>query len=157
MKRYLFTVILFVVCAVSNAQSLTFEELLNLTGMTDEQANYFLTVSKGFKSTGLQVLNGKNEYQYKSNSSAPGKTETVTIDVSTNNTGAKTLRVVTYNTLQEQDINNLLAEAKKSSLTIVFQGSDANKNIYRFDNSLFRASISLSIDKKYGSVEVQQR
>jgi hypothetical protein len=46
---------------------------------------------------------------------------------------------------------------KRSTLNLVFKGSDLNKNFYRFDNSLFRANISLSFDKKSGTVEVQQK
>ncbi|MEO6851551.1 MAG: hypothetical protein ABI203_01575, partial [Mucilaginibacter sp.] len=66
-------------------------------------------------------------------------------------------RQVNYFTLQEADINAMLAQAKKSTLSLVFQGSDLSSNIYRFDNSLFRASISLGFDKKSGSVQVQEK
>jgi hypothetical protein len=157
MKRYLFAISLFFICAAGQAQSLTFGDLLNLTSMTNDQAHDFLTLSKGFKSTGVQVVDGKNVDQYKITHGTPENLEIVLLGVNSKGPGTNPLRTVTYTTTQEQDINNLLAEAKKSALTLVFQGSDVNKNIYRFDNSLFKASISLSFDKKSGSVEVQQQ
>jgi hypothetical protein len=157
MKRNLFTILLLCIFAGSYAQSLTFEDLLNLTSMTNAQAHDFLTASKGFKSAGFQIVDGKNIEQYKSSRRTPDKTETILIGVNTNGLGGNTRRIVTYLTLLEQDISSFLAEAKRSTLTLIFKGSDLNKNFYRFDNSLFRANISLSFDKKSGTVEVQQK
>ena len=64
---------------------------------------------------------------------------------------------IIYNTAQETDLDNLLAQAKKSNLSLVFQGADMSSNIYRFDNSLFQANISLAFDKKSGNADVQQK
>ena len=144
-------------CICSYAQSLSFEDLLNLTNMSDVQAHDFLLVSKRLKSTGVQLVNGQNMEQYKSTPVTPDKTEFVLLGAIKKGQGGTLTRPVAYSTLQESDINALLAQAKKSTLSLVFQGSDLNKNIYRFDNSLFRVTISISFDKKSGSVEVQQK
>ena|ERR1700754_2857844 len=157
MKRYLLTPLLVFVCLVCHAQSLTFEDLLNLTNMSGTQVHDFLTVSKGFKSTGPQVVGGKSTELYKSTRTTPDKAESVLLGGLAKGAGGNLSRPVTYSVIQETDINNLLTQAKKSSLTLVFQGSDLNKNIFRFDNSLFRASISISFDKKSGTIEVQQK
>jgi hypothetical protein len=157
MKRYLLAVLLFFAVTGSYAQSLSFEDLLNLTNMTSAQVHDFLTISKGFKSAGTQIVDGKSIEQYKSNRGTPDKVETIALGVTAKGAGGNSSRPVTYSTLQDSDINSLLTQAKKSTLTLVFQGSDLYKNIFRFDNSLFRASISLSFDKKSGSVEVQQK
>ncbi|MGZ3750175.1 MAG: hypothetical protein ACXVB0_16770 [Mucilaginibacter sp.] len=157
MKKYLFTILLFFACAGSYAQSLSFEDLLNLTNMQDTKVHDFLTASRGFKPSGSQVMSGKYMVQYKSNRGTPDKTETIVLGASTKGSGGNLIRQVTYSTLLESDINALLAQAKKSTLSLIFQGSDTNKNIYRFDNSLFRATISIAFDKKSGSVELQQK
>jgi len=157
MKRYLFVLLLIFSCAGSYAQSVSFEDLLNLTSMPDVQAHDFLLVSKAFKSAGTQVFSGVSMEQYKSNRGTIDKTETVNLGMLAKGQSGNLSRQVSYYTLQEMDINAMLAQAKKSPLSLVFQGSDLNKNIYRFDNSLFRATISLSFDKKSGSVEVQQK
>ncbi|MDB5134736.1 MAG: hypothetical protein JWP37_1339 [Mucilaginibacter sp.] len=157
-KRYLFAILLLFVCAGSYAQSLSFEDLLNMTNMTGTQVHDFLTTSKGFKPAGTQMVNGRSMDQYKSTGGGtPDKIETVLVGAIVKSMAGSTSRPVSYLTLQESDINALLAQAKKSTLTLVFQGSDQKTYIYRFDNSLFRASISLSFDKKYGSIDVQQK
>jgi hypothetical protein len=156
MKKSLITIILFLAVSSSYAQSLSFEDLLNLTSMSGAQAHDLLTISKDFKSSGQQTVDGKIEDQYKI-MKTPDKTETVLLGEIIKNTAGGLSREVTYLTVQESDINSLLAQAKKTTLSLIFQGSDVNKNIYRFDNSLFRATISLSFDKKWGSVEIAQK
>jgi len=157
MRRPLLTILLLFTCTFIHAQSLSFEDLQNLTNMSSTQAHDFLTASKGFKAEGNQMLNGKSMEQYKLVHGTPDKTETILIGASVKSLAGTSSRPVTYLTYLESDINNLLVQAKKSTMTLVFQGADLKSNIYRFDNSLFRASISLSFDKKSGSVDVQQK
>lgn len=157
MKRYLIPLILLFSCAGSYAQSISFGELLNLTNMTDLQAHNLLIVSKGFKSAGVQTYNGLSMEQFKMVKTMPETEEIVYLGILAKGQGGVLSRQVNYFTLQEADINAMLAQAKKSTLSLVFQGSDLSSNIYRFDNSLFRASISLGFDKKSGSVQVQEK
>ena len=121
MKKYLFTILLIFACAGSYAQSLSFGEMLNLTNMTDTQVHDFLTASKGFKSSGSQMVNGRSYAEYKNNRGTPDKTETILLGASAKGSGGNLSRPVTYYTLQESDINALLAQAKKSTLSLVFQ------------------------------------
>ena len=156
MKKPLLIIFLFFAYQTSVAQSLTFADLINLTGQNNEQAHDFLTTGKGFKQSGGSIADGQPIEEYKSNRPV-NKIETVEIGKGAHTYGGNTLRVVTYTTLNQQDIINLIAEAKKSTLTLVFTGADQNNNIYRFDNSLYRVNITLSFDKKTGTVEVQQK
>jgi hypothetical protein len=158
MKRYLFVVLLFFACTGAYAQSLSFGDLLNLTSMTDAQSRDMLASVKGFKAIGNITLNTKTYLQYtKVTKGTPDKNESVLIGTPIKSaTGILTHEII-FNTTQSSDLDNLLAEAKKSNLTLVFQGADLTSNIYRFDNSLFRASISLAFDKKSGNVDVQQK
>jgi hypothetical protein len=160
MRRYLFIILLFFACSGAYAQSLSFEELLNLTNMTDAQSHDFLTTAKGFKESDAQTFNGRNYQEYKTvkgDADKPDKYETVLIGTEVKTTSGNVAHEIIYNTTDEQDLNNLLAQAKKSNLTLIFQGADQNSNIYRFDNSLFHASISIAFDKKSGNVDVQQK
>ncbi|MFI5160785.1 MAG: hypothetical protein ACHQHN_05880 [Sphingobacteriales bacterium] len=158
MKRYLLAALLFIACTGGYAQSLSFGDLLNLTSMPDAQSHDLLVSSKGFKQGTAQTLNGKTYVQYtKVTKGTPDKNESVLIGTPIKSaTGILTHEII-FNTTQSSDLDNLLAEAKKSNLTLVFQGADQTSNIYRFDNSLFRASISLAFDKKSGNVDVQQK
>jgi hypothetical protein len=158
MKRYLLAVLLFFACSGAYAQSLFFGDLLNLTSMTDAQTHDMLASSKGFKAAGNMTFNGKTYVQYtKLTKGTPDKNESVLVGTSVKSaTGILTHEII-FNTTQSADLDNLLAEAKKSNLSLVFQGADLTSNIYRFDNSLFRASISLAFDKKSGNVDVQQK
>ena len=152
MRKYLLALFLLFACSGVYAQSLSFGDLLNLTSMNDGQSRDLLASGKGFKASGPQTLNGRTYTEYKN-----AKGETVLFGAGIKTTSGNLTHEVIYNTTQESDINNLLSQAKKSTLTLVFQGADLAANIYRFDNSLFRASISLTFDKKSGNVDVQQK
>jgi hypothetical protein len=158
MKRYLFAIVLLFAGAGACAQSVSFGDLLNLTSMTEAQSHDLLAIAKGFKSGGSQTLNGRSYVQYtRVTKGTPDKTESVLIGTAAKSgTGVITHEII-YNTAQEVDLDNLLAQAKKSNLSLIFQGADVSSNIYRFDNSLFRANISLAFDKKSGNVDVQQK
>jgi hypothetical protein len=158
MKRYLLAALLFFACTGAYAQSLSFGDLLNLTGMADAQSRDMLASSKGFKATGNITLNGKTYAQYtRLTKGTPDKNESVLVGAALKNATGVLSHEIIFNTSLAADLDNLLAEAKKSNLTPVFQGADLTSNIYRFDNSLFRASISLAFDKKSGNVDVQQK
>ncbi|HVV53884.1 MAG TPA: hypothetical protein VHC47_01080 [Mucilaginibacter sp.] len=157
MKKIVLAVSLLLTCFLVHAQTLSFGDLLNLTSMNDAQAHDFLTTTKGFMASGTQMLNGRNYELYKLTKADPGKFESVLVGAGAKNTSGDMAHEIIYNATAEQDLENLLAQAKKSTMTLIFQGADQNSNIYRFDNSLFRASISLAFDKKSGNVDVQQK
>jgi hypothetical protein len=157
MKRYLFAILLFCAGSAVHAQSVSFGDLLNLTSMAGAPSHDLL-LAKGFKSAGPQTFSGKTYDQFtKVVKGTPDKTESVLIGAGLKTASGNLTHEIIYNTQQEQDLNNLLAEAKKSNLSLIFQGTDVSSNIYRFDNSLFRAGISLAFDKKSGNVDVQQK
>jgi hypothetical protein len=155
MKKFLLIIILCFAIKAGYSQSLSFTEMLNLTGMNNTQAHDFL-ISKGFKQQGTQVFSGKTYDQYQSGRAA-AQAEYVYVGPGSKTPSGSTQRPISYSTLLASDMDNLLAQAKKSTLTLIFQGADVNKNIFRFDNSLFRASISVAFDKKSGAVDVSQK
>src|SRR5713226_4849702 len=116
MRRYLLiTFLLLFICAGSYAQSLSFEELKDLTNLNNDQAHNYLIVSKGFKKKGKHVYDGRDFEIFKSNRTDPAKVETVSLR-SSEVTSGEVSRQVVYYTLRLQDINALLAQAKKSDM-----------------------------------------
>jgi hypothetical protein len=106
---------------------------------------------------GSQTLNGKTFRLYKSTNNTIDKTETVLVGEGIKTSSGNTSHEVIYNTSQEHDLRNLLAQAKQSNLNLIFQGTNISSDIYRFDNSFFTASVSLAFDKKSGNVDVWQK
>lgn len=156
MKKYLAALCLLFMCRAGKAQNVSFADLINLTAQNNEQAHDFLTDTKGFRQTGNSIVEGQAVQEYKSNRPAT-QAETIEIGKGAHTYGGNTLRVVTYTTLSQQDVINMVAQAKRSTLSLIFTGSDQQNSIYRFDNSLYRVNITLSFDKKAGTVEVQQK
>jgi hypothetical protein len=156
MRKYLLISLLLFAFSGGYAQSLSFDELKNLTNLNSDQVHNYLLVSKGFKGKGRQVFGGRDFEIFKSNRTDPGKVETVSLRSSEVTRGEVT-RQVMYHTLRLQDINALLAQAQQSDMTMIFRGSDKYNNIYRFDNSLFMAVISISHDKKSGTIQVEEK
>jgi hypothetical protein len=157
MKSYLIAVSLCFSCLAGNAQSLSFGELESLTSLTNDQVHNYLLLEKGFKPIGKQQVNGKNFELFSSSRTDPAKAETVFLGESGVHTYGNVSRQVFYKTRRIQDINVILQQAKQSSLALNFVGSDRDKSIYRFDNSLFMALISIGSDKKYGSVQLEEK
>lgn len=155
MKKYFVVLVLLLAIISARAQTVSFADLLNMTSMNNTQVHDFL-LSKGFKPLGTQSFSGKVFDQYKS-SRIPDNQELIFVGQGAKTTNGNTQRALSYSSVLGGDLDNLLGQAKKSSLTLIFQGADVNKNIFRFDNSLFRATISIAFDKKSGSVDVAQK
>ena len=156
-KRYLFVVVLLFGSTISRAQSLSLEELQSLTAMTSDQVHNYLIITKRFKPIGKIVLNGKSYEQFRSNRISPAIAETVSLGQTNQLMSGNTTRQVIYHTLRMQDINSFIAQAKRSTMTLVFQGRDAYQHIFRFDNSLFMAIINVGLDKKSGTVLLDEK
>ena len=157
MRKFLFVLLMCLASMVTYAQSLSFEELANLTNMSEEHAHDYLLVSKGFKAAGTQLFNGRGFDRFISNRVDPVKTEVILLGPTFRTASGNISRKVYYSTLRQADIDAMLAQAKKSTMTLVFEGSDHDKNIYRFDNSLFMAILSIGFDKRYGSVQLEEK
>lgn len=157
MKRFLFAGVLLFAVVVCRAQSLTLEELQGLTAMTTDQVHNFLIISKGFRPLGKIVINGKSYEHFKSNRIDPATAETLALGQSNQLMSGNTTRQVIYRTRRFQDLNSLYTQAKRSTMTLIFEGRDAYQNIYRFDNSLFTTVINVGLDKRSGTVQLDEK
>lgn len=156
-KKYLFVIVLLFAGVMCHAQSLSLEELQSLTAMTSDQMHNYLIITKRFKPLGKTVLNGKSYERFRSNRINPAIAETISLGQTNLMMSGNTTRQVIYHTLRMQDLNSFLTQAKRSSMTLVFQGSDAYQNIFRFDNSLFMTVISVGLDKRSGTVQLDEK
>ena len=156
-KRYLFAGILLFIGMACRAQSLSLDELQGLTAMTTDQVHNFLIINKGFRPLGKIMINGRNYEHFKSNRVEPSIAETLSLGESNHLMSGNTTRQVIYRTLRFQDLNSLYTQAKRSTMTLIFEGRDAYQNIYRFDNSLFSAVINVSLDKRSGTVQLDEK
>lgn len=149
-------VALIMVLADASAQSITFYDLTNLTNLSEGEAHTYLTLGKIFKHQYIDETNGRKEEHFRS-INPKVKEQTVTIGASTVLSNHTVLRSVTYTSRDPQHILNLIAQAKRSNMSMKFQGSDANNNIYIFDNDFYRVAMYISTTENKGSVKIDQK
>lgn len=156
MKKYVLIFFFFSLGKALHAQSITFYDLTNLTNLSDGEAHTYLTLGKVFKHQYIEEVNGKKIEHFRS-VAANEKEQTVTIGVNTILSNGTVLRTINYTTRDPQHILNLIAQAKRGKLEMKFQGSDANNNIYVFDNDFYRVSMYISTTENKGSVKIDQK
>ena len=157
MRRYLFAILLACISSLSYAQSLSFEELQKMTNLTNDQVHNFLIISKGFKSLGKQTHFGRSFEAFESTRPDPKLKETVLLGVAGEMPSGNIGRQVFYYSARMKDIDAILKQARQSSMTMIFDGSDKQQNIYHFNNTLFMAIISVALNKSYGSVQLEEK
>src|SRR5580692_461756 len=98
MKQYLFAVLLFFACTGAYAQSLSFEDMQNLTSMGDAQLRDMLTASKGFQVAGGMTFNGKSYRQYtKVTKGTPDKDESILVGADVKTASGVLTHEIIYN------------------------------------------------------------
>jgi hypothetical protein len=156
MKKYLFVIFLFCMRLNANAQSISFYDLTNLTNLSDGQAHTYLVLGRVFKHQYIEEKDGKKIEHFRSIN--PNVSEqTITIGVNTALSSGVILRSVTYTTRNPQHVLNLIAQAKSGRLTMKFQGSDVDNNIYVFDNDFYHVKMYISTSENKGSVVIEQK
>jgi hypothetical protein len=155
MKKYLLIVLLCGLGFAASAQSITFDDLANLTNLSDGQAHTYLVLGRIFKHQYIEDVNGQTVEHFRS-INPNQKEQTVVIGVSKALSNGTVLRTITYTTRDPQHIVNMIAQARRR-LTMQFQGADAYNNIYVFDNDFYRVSMYISTTENTGSVKIEQK
>jgi hypothetical protein len=156
MKKYFLVALLAFCCVDLLGQSITLNDLTNISNLPNDEAHNYLVVGKGFKKEYLQDVNGNTlEYLHKVN--AGKKQETVIIGEGVKLSNGSTLRTVTYKSQTPQHLFNLITQAKSAGLKMNIQGADAKNNIYLFDNNFFHVSIFVNRANTFGYAEVKQK
>jgi len=156
MKRILLVALLLFCGAGLFAQSVTVNDLANISNLSNAEAHNYLTLGKKFKRQYIQDTNG-NSIEHLNKIGPDNKEETVVIGVGSKLSSGAVLRTVTYTTSTSQHIINLIGQAKHMGLKMSLQGADAKNDIYIFDNDFFHIVIFLNHDNVSGSVEVHQK
>ena len=156
-KKYLAVIALLLMGIMCHAQSLSLAELQSLTVMNDDQLHNYLIISKGFKGLGKTTINGFTYERFRSNRTNPSKAETISVGDNFRGASGNSARKVIYYTPRMEDMDSLYSEAKRSSMTLIFKGADVYQHIFRFDNSLFMATISVSRDRRSGTVQIDEK
>lgn len=156
MKKYLLIASLVFWGVDLFGQSVTINDLTNISNLPNDEAHSYLVLGNGFKKEYLQDVNG-NTLEYLHKIGTDKKEETVIIGVGTKLSNGSTLRTVTYKSQTTQHLFNLITQAKSAGLKMNIQGADAVNNIYLFDNNFFHISIFVNRNNTFGSVEVKQK
>jgi hypothetical protein len=156
MKKY-FLIISLAVCGTDLfGQSVTLNDLTNISNLANDEAHNYLVLGKGFKKEYLQDVNG-NTLEYLHKSGADKKDETVIIGEGTKLSNGATLRTVTYKSQTAKHLFNLITQAKSAGLKMNIQGADAVNNIYLFDNDFFHVAFYVNRNNSFGSVQIKQK
>ncbi len=156
MKKYLFLALLSFSCVNVFGQSITFNDLTNLTNLTNADAHNYLVLAKGFKKDYTQDVDG-NTVEHLHKPGLEHTEESVAVGVALKLSSGATLRTVTYKTSTTKHVFNLITQAKSQGLPMRFQGADSVNNIYQFDNDFFHIVMFISRDNTSGYVEVKQK
>ncbi|HEY9196528.1 MAG TPA: hypothetical protein VIM77_09695 [Mucilaginibacter sp.] len=156
MRRIFFVAIFCFGCTGVFAQSITINDLTNLTNLNNGDAHNYLVLSKGFKKKYIQDVDG-NTVEHLNKTGPEKKEESVAIGVATKLSNGAVLRTVTYKTAITKHIFNLITQAKSAGLAMKFQGVDIVNNIYIFDSDFFHIVMYISRDNSSGFVEVKQK
>ncbi|WP_183557308.1 hypothetical protein [Mucilaginibacter sp. SP1R1] len=156
MKKYLLITLLAFYCGNLFGQSVTLNDLTNISNLPNDEAHNYLVVGKGFRKNYVQDVNS-NTLEYLHKVSADKKEETVIIGEGVKLSNGTILRTVTYKSQTTQHLFNLITQAKNAGLKMNIQGADAMNNIYLFDNNFFHITIFVNRNNNFGSIEIKQK
>ena len=156
MRRYFLILLLFCFNTGSYAQSISFFDLTNLANLSDAQAHNYLTLGKVFKHQYVETVDGKRVEHFRSVGTR-FKEQNITIGVSAILKNGTALHTITYTTFEQQYVVNMIAQAKRSKLTLKFQGIDHDNNIFIFDNEFYRVDMYISTTDNKAMVKVNQK
>ncbi|MDN5287494.1 MAG: hypothetical protein JWR38_3768 [Mucilaginibacter sp.] len=156
MKGYLLIVLLTVCSTNLFGQSVTLNDLTNISNLANDEAHNYLVSGKGFKKEYLQDVNG-NTLEYLHKIGADKKDESIIIGEGTKLSNGTMLRTVTYKSQTAQHLCNLIIQAKNAGLKMNIQGADAINNIYLFDNDFFHITFYINRNNTFGSVQIKQK
>jgi hypothetical protein len=156
MKKYLFLALLSFCGVDLFGQSVTINDLTNISNLSNADAHNYLVLAKGFKKEYTQEVDGRDT-EHLNKVGLDKNQEKVVIGVGTKLSSGTILHTVTYTTTTPVHIFHLITQAKKQGLSMKFQGADSVNNIYLFDNDFFHIVMFINRDNTFGSVEIKQK
>jgi hypothetical protein len=156
MNKYILITLLTFCCANVFGQSITINDLTNISNLPNDEAHKYVVLGKGFKQEYLQGV-GSNTLEHLHKTGTDKKEESLIIGEGAKLSNGNILRTVTYKSQTTQHLFNLITQAKSAGLKMNIQGADAVNNIYLFDNNFFHITILVNRNNTFGSVVVKQK
>jgi|ERR1700744_3171178 len=157
MKKYLFLLPVMLLASLSMyGQSTKFSDLVYFTSLTNQDVYNTLLQSNSFRQDYAIDVNGQ-QIEYFKNITPKPNTEKIVVGNYTKLYNGTILHTVDYTSTDPQHIINMISQAKRYGLNMVFHGADESNNIYLFDNSFYQVSIYLRRDQTSGMVEIKQK
>ncbi len=148
---------LLLLCSLSlHAQSVSFNNLVYFTSLTNGEVHQFLLQGDAFRQDYTENINGL-DLEFFKNINAKPNTEKLITGNSTKLADGTILHMVQYTSTNSQFIISMISQAKRYGLELKFRGVDATNNIYLYDNDFYHVSIFLKRDQSSGLVEVKQK
>ena len=157
MKKYLFLLPVMLLASLSMyGQSTKFSDLVYFTSLKNQDVHNTLLQGSSFRQDYAIDVNGQ-QIEYFKNITQKPNTEKIVVGNYTKLYNGTILRTIDYTSSDPQHIINMISQAKRYGLNMVFHGADESNNIYLFDNSFYQVSIYLRRDQTSGMVEIKQK
>jgi hypothetical protein len=157
MKKYLFLLPLLLLGSTAMyAQSIKFNELVSIAGLSNDGVYASLKQNGNFKQDYAEQVDGYPMEYFKNTGPKPNS-ERITSGFYTKLYNGTVLRTLDYTSTDVQNIINMIGQAKRYGLEMQFRGVDETNNIYLYSNSFYQVSIYLRRDQTSGVVEIKQK
>lgn len=156
MKKLLLTIAVYLCCAHAFGQTINLLNIVNLTGLNNDQASSTLTANKAWALQFGEEVNGFVVEHYQTTATKTKK-ETLIIGQGTKTQNGGVLRTVSYISPNTQDVINLTGQAKGLGLIQNFRGSDRSDNIYIYESILYHMVVRISLNNDKGIIDITQK
>lgn len=157
MKKCLLTIAIYLCCTHAFGQTINLMNIINLTGLNNDQAGSILTANKVWALQYGEEINGFVVEHYQNMAVPPKQRETLIVGQGTKTASGGILRTVSYVSPNVQDVINLVGQAKGQGLVQNFRGSDRNDNIYIYENILYHMVVRISLNNDKAVIDINQK
>jgi hypothetical protein len=157
MKKILFFLpFLLLGSVIVKAQSIKLTDLVYLTPMNNDAVYAVLKEGGAFKQDYSEEVDGYPMEYFKKAGAKPDL-ERIAVGMYTKLYNGTILRTLNYTSTDVQNIDNMVSQAKRTDMVLLFEGADVANSIYLFTNNYYLVSIYVRHDKSSGTVEIKQK
>ncbi|GAB3935401.1 hypothetical protein [Mucilaginibacter myungsuensis] len=159
MKKYLVILGLMFCAVTSRAQTLAFGDMVDLVNLSVPQIELVLIQTGKFKINDKQEIYGQilNYYQTIDKNKTPIKGETMIVGAYRTTADGMKLKTITYNTIYEAFVENLMKQIVRFGYKQTFKGHDRVKRMFIFDNQLNHITVLFKNDHSLNSIIIRQK
>lgn len=156
MKKPLLTIAIYLCCMHAFGQSINLLNIVNLTGLNNDQVGSTLTSNKVWALQYGEEINGFVVEHFQT-TATPTNKETLIVGQGNKRANGGILRTVSYISPNTKDIINLTGQAKGLGLIQNFRGSDKADNIYIYESILYHMVVRISLNNDKGVIDITQK